>query len=75
MRALLLLLCACDAASSNPGLDAMLQVEGAQFRPGAFPDDEQGPEALAVQAQHSDLIVGRSGEHVRGVFDVTARGR
>lgn len=74
MRWLLLLLCACDAASSDPGLDAMLQVEGAQFRPGPFPAENAGPEALAVQALHSELVVGRSGEHVRGVLAANATG-
>lgn len=74
MRWLLLLLCACDAASPDPGLDAMLQVEGAQFRPGPFPADAGGPAAIAVQSRHSELIVGHSGESVRGVLDHAARG-
>lgn len=74
MRWLLLLLCACDAASPDPGLDAMLQVEGAQFRPGPFPSADAGPEALAVQAQHSELVVGHSGERVRGVLAANATG-
>ncbi len=74
MRWLLVLLCACDAASPEPGLDAMLQVEGAQFRPGPFPPAESGPETLAVQAQQSEIIVGRSGSRVRGVLAADATG-
>jgi hypothetical protein len=74
MRWLLVLLCACDAASPDPGLEAMLQVEGAQFRPGPFPADAGGPATQAVQARHSELIVGRSGESVRGVLDANATG-
>lgn len=74
MRTLLVLLCACDAASPDPGLDAMLQVEGAQYRPSAFPVDEGGPSALSVQTRHSEVIVGRVGETLRGVLEANARG-
>lgn len=74
MRWLVLLLCACDAASPDPGLDAMLQVPGAQYRPGPFPDDEGGPAAISVQTRHSEVVVGRAGEELRGVLDGTARG-
>lgn len=76
MRAavMLLLLGACDAASPDPGLDAMLQVTGAQYRPGPFPSDAGGPAAQSVTTRHSELVVGRSGEALRGVLDPAARG-
>lgn len=69
----LLVLAGCaDHASAELGLDALLQVDGAQFRPGAFPADEGGPAATSVVTQHSTILVGRVGESVRGVLGPTA---
>lgn len=75
MRALLLfVLLGCDAASSETGLDAMLQVAGAQFRPGPFPVEDGGPATLVVTTRHSEIVVGDVGEPLVGVLDPTARG-
>lgn len=76
MRAFVLLgFAACTTgASSDLGLGAMLQVEGAQFRPGAFPDEDGGPEALDVQTFHSMFEVGSVKEPLRAVLAPEARG-
>ncbi len=75
MRAsvLLLALTACDAASSDPGLDAVLEIPGAQFRPGAFPTDEGGPAALALSTRHPTVIIDRIGEKAIGTLAPAAR--
>lgn len=75
MRAVwLLALAACDAASPDPGLGALLQVEGAQYRPGAFPDEDGGPAALQVTTRHSAITIGHLDESLSGVLEPTARG-
>lgn len=75
MRVLwLLLVIGCNAASSDPGLTARLQVAGAQFRPGPFPADDGGPATLSVTTRHSDLTIGTFNEPVRGVLESAARG-
>lgn len=70
MRALwLLVLAGCaDHASAELGLEALLQVPGAQFRPGAFPADEGGPAATALTTRHSSILTGRLDEELRGVL-------
>lgn len=69
------LLAACtDAASSNPGLDAILQVPGAQFRPGPFPADEGGPDALSIRTRSTIVRIDRLDEQVRAVLEPAARG-
>ncbi len=65
---------ACDAVSPDPGLGALLQVEGAQFRPGPFPADDGGPAAVAVTSGHSEITIGKLGEPLRGVLEPAARG-
>src|SRR5262245_29765459 len=75
MRALVAIaLAGCTAASSDPGLDALLQVQGAQFRPGPFPADEGGPAALALATRHAEIAIGELGEPLRGVLEPAARG-
>ncbi|HVK85478.1 MAG TPA: hypothetical protein VM513_15270 [Kofleriaceae bacterium] len=68
-RLVLLALTGCaDHASAERGLDALLQVEGAQFRPGVFPADEGGPAATALSTRHSSILTGRLDEELRGVL-------
>lgn len=64
---------ACDAASSDPGLDAVLAISGAQYRPGAFPADEGGPEALALTTRHPNVVIERVGEKATGTLAADAR--
>ncbi len=72
-RFLLVLLAACDAASSDPGLESLLQVEGAQYREGPFPVDEGGPGTLAISAESTQVAIGSVNARVRGVLEPTAR--
>ncbi len=62
----------CEGASPDPGLEALLQVEGAQFRPGEFPADEGGPAAVALTTRHTHLVVGRLGEQLRAALEPAA---
>jgi hypothetical protein len=73
MRALLLVLAACaDVASSDPGLGDLLYVDGAQFRPGAFPLPNGGP--LVEQASATGTIVlGTNDNVLHGVLDPDTR--
>lgn len=66
----LALLTACDTASPQLGLDSILQVEGAQFRPGRFPRDEGGPAALALSTSHPTVVAGRFEERVQATLDI-----
>ncbi|HVV86692.1 MAG TPA: hypothetical protein VHE35_26720, partial [Kofleriaceae bacterium] len=63
----------CDGASPDPGLDALLQVDGAQFRPGPFPADEGGPAAVMVAARRAELVVGHTGGSLHGAVAPAAR--
>lgn len=68
------LLVACTAASPDPGVEAMLRVQGAQFRPGPFPSDAGGPSAQSLVSRHSEIPIGEVDEPVRAVLDPAARG-
>ncbi len=75
MRALVLAtLAACGGASADPGLGALLQVDGAQYRPGAFPADTGGPAVVGLQSRHAALTIGRLDEAITGTLDAGARG-
>lgn len=63
-----------DHASPELGLDALMQVEDAQYRPGAFPADAGGPAATALTTRHSSIVVGRFDEPLRGVLAPEAQG-
>ncbi|MDB4963054.1 MAG: hypothetical protein JWP01_3053 [Myxococcales bacterium] len=69
----LLALAGCEAASSDPGYAALLQVADAQFRPGGMPPDRGGPAALVVSTQHARIPIGSVDEQIRGVLDPSAR--
>jgi len=63
---------ACTGASPDPGLGALIQVPGAQYRPGPFPDDSGGPVTLALQPDHATVTVGRLHDSLHGQLDRTA---
>lgn len=76
MRALVLLalLGACDVASSDPGLDSVLEIANAQYRPGAFPTDEGGrAAALSLATRHPTIVIDRVVEKTLGLLDPAAR--
>jgi len=64
----------CSAASPDLGYDAVLQVPGAQFRPGAFPAAGDGPPVLDVTPSHTTVVVGMLREQLIAHFDPAARG-
>ncbi len=75
MRALAILaLAGCtDAASSDPGLSAILQVEGAQYRPGPLPDPEGGPRGIQLLPRYAATTIGQLRSTARAVFEPDAR--
>ena len=73
--ALALALGACDLASSNPGLEAVLQIPGAQYRPGPFPVATGGPAAVAIAPRIAIAVTGHvTGNTLRGSLEGTATG-
>ncbi|MDB4956583.1 MAG: hypothetical protein JWO36_4152, partial [Myxococcales bacterium] len=64
----MLAVCACDAASPDPGLGAALQIPGAQFRPGPFPKPSGGPAALSAVTTHQTVVIGREHERLHGIL-------
>lgn len=63
----------CDAASSDPALDAWLQIAGAQWRPGPLPDDASGPAVVGVQTLRATVQPGAIRERFRGQLGIAAR--
>ena len=70
----LVLVAGCNAASPDLGYDAVLQIPGAQFRPGAFPDAGGGPPVLDITPSHTTVVVGLLREQLIAHFDPGARG-
>lgn len=62
------------SASSDPGVDALLQVVGAQYRPGPFPADEGGPRTIQLSSSHAVVTRGHLREKVSAVLEADARG-
>ena len=58
-------------ASSDPGRDAALQVAGAQFVPGAPPDDG-GPAVRALEFADASVVAGASQRPLLGALDPAA---
>ena len=56
------------SASPDPGLSALLQIPGAQYRPGALPAASGGPDAIALQTRHATLTIGQVREKLAGVL-------
>nr|MBA3542811.1 hypothetical protein [Deltaproteobacteria bacterium] len=60
----------CEAASPSPGLDQLLQIPNAQYRPGPFPEDDGGPRALIGKLRHASVVIGETGEQLEATLDV-----
>ena len=74
MRPWLILLAACDGASSDLGRDLPLQLAGGgQYRPGPFPADEGGPAAIDVVTAHATVGVASLTERMSGHLAADAR--
>lgn len=78
MRAVILaaavVLAGCDVASSALGRDAMLQVDGAQWRPGPRPDDDGGPTVSEVLLRRPTVVRDGLGQRVTGALAPSATG-
>jgi hypothetical protein len=62
-----LALAGCDAgASPELGLGALLQIPGAQYRPGPLPVASGGPDAVQVRTLHTALTIGEVREMIVG---------
>ncbi len=59
---------ACDAVTSDSGLDAQLRIEGAQFFRGPMPDDGGGPRVQAVNLTTSMIRAGAREKAVTGAL-------
>jgi len=67
--AMMVAVAGCGAsASPDPGLTALLQISGAQYRPGALPAPSGGPDAIALQTRHATLTIGEVREKIEGVL-------
>jgi hypothetical protein len=60
-------------ASSDPGLGDAIYVDGAQFRPGPFPDATAGPPIAKLDTAHTTLILDEHRERLHGVLDPAAQ--
>jgi len=62
-------LAACGvSASPDPGVSALLQIRGAQYRPGPLPAPSGGPDALALRSSHASVVIGTVRENITGVL-------
>ena len=70
MRALVLMISigACDAASTDLGYGALVQVPGAQFLPRGVPADQGGPAVVAAQSTHTTIAIGTVDEIMKGAL-------
>jgi len=64
--------CASDA-SPDTGLGDLLYVDGAQYRPGAFPAASGGPDVTSAQTAHSTVVIGTHHESLRVVLAPDSR--
>lgn len=72
--ALLVVLVGCGvSASPELGLDAALQVAGAQYRPGPLPSPDGGPDVVQVTPAHTEVTIGPPRERVLGTLGAGSR--
>lgn len=70
----IVMLAGCDTgASSEPGYGALLQIPGAQFRPGPLPAPSGGPDTLAARSYNPAITIGEAREPITGTLGVGAR--
>src|SRR5207253_10628731 len=68
-----LLLAACgDGVQANSGLDALMQVTGAQFYRGTAPMSSGGPQVGSMRTLNQQLRVGQTQRDLSGSVDPTA---
>jgi hypothetical protein len=69
---LAILLVACSAASPDPGRNASLQIEGAQFTPGKMPADGAGPQVMSLHVSAFTVAPGAIAQPLLGTLGPTA---
>lgn len=77
MRALaasVVLLCGCDAATTDPGLSASFRVAGAQFVRGPMPAPGDGPKVIAFNPSRNAAPQGDTELHLSGAIETSANG-
>ncbi len=73
-----ILLAGCSSLSSDPGLDAELQIAAAapdataQFNPGAMPGDGAGPKILSLNVSSFNVAPGAIAQPLLGTLDAGA---
>lgn len=70
----LVVVAACDVASSDPGAGALLQIDGAQFVPGARPAPSGGPAVVDAFLFQNVVTAGETGIRLQGTLDPGANG-
>jgi hypothetical protein len=65
---------ACGGASADPGTSALMFIEGAQFVPGAMPNDSGGPKITSIDLARTTIVPGVLGSALRGTMEETATG-
>jgi hypothetical protein len=73
MRVWLLALAACSGVTGDPGYGRALQVFGAQFRPGGFPDATGGPATQSLVTLSPNAEIGGVRNRLHAVLDPDAR--
>src|SRR5512140_2226534 len=62
-----------DGASSDPGYAALVYIDGAQFRAGAFPAATGGPMVESAVATPTTIVLGGNRDALRVVLDGDAK--
>ena len=75
MRGLVIALVAgCGtSATPDPGLTQLLQITGAQYRPGPWPTPDGGPDAVTLRSRHVNVTIGEVRERITGVLGADTR--
>ncbi len=61
-----------DGATANPGLEAILRVAGAQYRPGPLPSPNDGPAGIQLLPRLAVTTIGDARSTARASFDTHA---
>jgi hypothetical protein len=74
LKKLVILALAGCGASSDPGLGAVMRVEGAQYVPGALPAPSGGPAVISAFLPRANVHVGEVGLALGGTLDPGTNG-
>jgi len=68
----LVLLASCTSSSLDPGIEALVRVQGAQYVAGTLPEPNGGPDVQQARVPHQRVRSGTLNEHVSGSLAPTA---